>query len=252
MGGGEFSPTISIAPPTCVLVEIGGCLDYFHGFGNLLDKIELAASSRLLLGDRHCLHSHCRLPASCAGCSVHLGKPNSLGNALAPLPIELLQSAQEALTTLHGLGLYTLGDVLRLPADGFARRFGQALLDEIRRALGELPDPQRAFTPPTRYQNSVELPAPVWEMEPLLFVANRLLLELCGFLRARGAGVTRLELELLHEDAHPARSRPGSHPRRGAHAARAARAADADQTRRSRRSGEPDCRGDRSSGFGGR
>src|ERR1700674_1941648 len=199
---GQFSPTISIAPPTCVLVEIGGCLDYFHGFGNLLDKIE---SGLLELGYAAVTATASTPTAACllgrAGCSVHLSKPDSLNNALRPLPIALLQSAREALATLHGLGVHTLGDVLHLPADGLARRFGQALLDEIRRALGELPDPQRAFIPPTRYHNHVELPAPVGEMEPLMFAANRLLLELCGFLRARGAGVTRLELELLHEDA---------------------------------------------------
>jgi protein ImuB len=201
---GQFSPTISIAFPGCVLLEIGGCLDYFHSFANLLERIETGLRE---LGYETATATAPTPTAACllarAGASVHLSEADSLKDGLTPLPLALLQSAQEALPTLHGLGLRTLGDLQRLPVDGIARRFGQALPDEIRRALGELPDPQRAFIPPTRYGNRVELPSPVWEMEPLLFVANRLLLELCGFLRARGAGVTRLELELLHEDAPP-------------------------------------------------
>jgi protein ImuB len=47
------------------------------------------------------------------------------------------------------------------------------------------------------------LPAPVQETEPLLFAANRLILELTGWLRMKQAGITRLKLILHHEDRKP-------------------------------------------------
>jgi protein ImuB len=84
-----------------------------------------------------------------------------------------------------------------------ARRFGQALLDEIDRALGRLPDARPFFSAPEHYEGQLELPAPVEEAEALLFGARRLVVELCGFLQGRAAGVTRLRFDLVHEYEAP-------------------------------------------------
>jgi protein ImuB len=100
-------------------------------------------------------------------------------------------------------GVHTVGACLALPRDGLARRFGQSLLDELDRALGRLPDPRASYTPPSRYRARLALPAPVYETEPLLFAARRLILELAGFLRMKQAGITRLKLTLHHEDRQP-------------------------------------------------
>jgi protein ImuB len=122
---------------------------------------------------------------------------------LATLPDALLESAQAALDTLSRLGVRTIGEMLALPRDGVARRFGQALLDETDRALGTLPDARPLFVPPERYHGQVELPAPVAEVEALLFGIKRLVAELAGFLHGRGMGVTRLRCDLVHEDVAP-------------------------------------------------
>ena len=58
---------------------------------------------------------------------------------LASLPLALLeQCAGRAGRRLTGIGVRTLGDLLALPRDGVARRFGQKLLDEIDRARGAI------------------------------------------------------------------------------------------------------------------
>jgi protein ImuB len=101
------------------------------------------------------------------------------------------------------MGVRTIGECLQLPRDGLARRFGQALVDELDRALGRLPDPCEPYTVPARHTAKLVLPAPAQETEPLLFAANRLLLELSGFLRTRQAGITRLKLVLHHEARKP-------------------------------------------------
>jgi protein ImuB len=105
--------------------------------------------------------------------------------------------------TLWGIGVRSVGDVLALPRDGFARRFGASLLDQIDRARGILPDARALFVAPERYHGQLELPSPVEETEALLFAVRRLVVELAGFLHGRGAGVTRMRFDLVHEDVPP-------------------------------------------------
>jgi protein ImuB len=131
------------------------------------------------------------------------GKDVDLDSALASLPVGLLEGADQVMDTLWGIGVRTIGDVLALPRDGFARRFGANLLDQIDRALGNLPDARALFVAPERYHGQLELPAPVHETEALLFAVKRLVVELAGFLNGRGAGVTRMRFDLVHEDVPP-------------------------------------------------
>jgi protein ImuB len=131
------------------------------------------------------------------------GKDADLDSALASLPVGLLDGADQVMDTLWGIGVRTIGDVLALPRDGFARRFGASLLDQIDRARGSLPDARALFVAPERYHGQLELPAPVHETEALLFAVRRLVVELAGFLHGRGAGVTRMRFDLVHEDVPP-------------------------------------------------
>src|SRR6185369_16442944 len=122
---------------------------------------------------------------------------------LAPLALGLLDQPAETVHMLDLMGVRTIGDCLQLPRDGLARRFGQALLDELDRALGKLPDPRVPWIAPAKYRSQLDLPAPVYSTEPLLFAANRLIQELAGFLRMKQAGITRLKLTLRHEERKP-------------------------------------------------
>jgi protein ImuB len=118
--------------------------------------------------------------------------------ALVPLPLAALGWPADTVATLHALGLRTLGDLLRLPRDGVNRRFGTALLAEVDRALGHLPDPQPLFEPPQRFSATIELPADVVDCAQLMLPAQRLLRSLEGFLRGRGAGATELVFHARH------------------------------------------------------
>ena len=151
-----------------------------------------------------------RGPASEKGADINSTPPvreletrADLDSALASLPVGLLEGADQVMETLWGIGVRTIGDVLALPRDGFARRFGANLLDQIDRALGNLPDARALFVAPERYHGQLELPAPVHETEALLFAVKRLVVELAGFLNGRGAGVTRMRFDLVHEDVPP-------------------------------------------------
>src|SRR5262249_42659639 len=123
--------------------------------------------------------------------------------ALVGLPLCLLEQPKDVIRTLGLMGVHTLGECLALPRDGLARRFGQALRDELDRALGRLPDPRAPWVAPSRYKAQLALPAPVRETEPLLFAANRLIREVPVSVRMKRAGVRRPRPPLRQEPPRP-------------------------------------------------
>ena len=203
MWAGQFTPTISIASPSALLLEIQGSLKLFGGFENLSSKVKTGIEE---------LAYTCNLASAPAptgalllarsGLELHAADHETLKNHLLRLSIEVLDYDETAIESLGRMGIHTLGDCLKLPRDGLARRFGQELLDEIDRALGRLPDPQKPFVAPEEFSSTIELPYPVPDMEPLLFGVKRAICELGGFLASRNAGVMRLAVQLKHED-HP-------------------------------------------------
>jgi protein ImuB len=201
---GQFTAVVCLAPPDAVLLEIAGSLRLFGGLRSLLLQIgaglsELGYAAALVAAPTP---TAARLLAR-AGTNTSVMEPAQLRAALAPLPLTLLDQPDETVRMLAIMGVHTIGECLRLPRDGLARRFGQALLDELDRALGRLPDAHKPWEPPARYASKLVLPAPVQETEPLLFAAKRLLLELAGFLRMKRSGITRLKLILHHADRKP-------------------------------------------------
>jgi protein ImuB len=201
---GQWTSTIAIEPPANVLLEISGYLNYFGGLSTLLGRIDagLAAIGFHAIVATAPTASAASLLAR-AGCAIAIEEGGDIDSALASLPVGLLDGADEVMDTLWGIGVRTVGDVLALPRDGFARRFGASLLDQIDRARGSLPDARALFVAPERYHGQLELPSPVEETEALLFAVRRLVVELAGFLHGRGAGVTRMRFDLVHEDVPP-------------------------------------------------
>ncbi|HSS69896.1 MAG TPA: DNA polymerase Y family protein [Casimicrobiaceae bacterium] len=201
---GQWTSTIAIELPASLLLEIAGGLNYFGGLQNLLDRIDAGLAT---IGFSAVVATAPTAGAASllarAGRTIVVTDENDWKRKLCALPVALLANAQDALDTLSGIGVRTISELLALPRDGVARRFGQALVDEIDRALGTLPDPHALFVPPERYHGQIELPVPVDEVEALLFGVKRLVAELAGFLHGCGAGVTRLTCDLVHEDAEP-------------------------------------------------
>ena len=216
---GQWTSTIAIEPPADVLLEISGCLNYFGGLGTLLGRIDAGLAA---IGFSAIVAT--APTATAASLLARAGRPiaieegagidsilsvrepvksRDLDSELSSLPVGLLDGADKLMDTLWGIGVRTLGDVLALPRDGFARRFGTGLLDQIDRARGNLPEARGLFVAPERYHGQLELPSPVHETEVLLFAVRRLVVELAGFLHGRGAGVTRMRFDLVHEDAPP-------------------------------------------------
>jgi protein ImuB len=196
---GRFTPSVSLEPPAGLLLEIGTCLSLHRGLNNLLKLARSGINEMGYAATLACAPtSHGAWLLARAGIEKAVRDPARLQTLLAALPVALLEQPPAVLEGLERVGARTLGDCLRLPRGGSARRFGQALVDEIDRALGKLPEARAFFTPPASFERSLELPAPVHDAEALQFAARRLLPELEGFLVLRQAGVQQLELVCRH------------------------------------------------------
>ncbi len=198
---GQFTSLVSLAPPDGLLLEIGRSLALFHGLEGLVRRIRAGVSE---LG-YHAILTIAPTPLAAiffvrAHRAICLTDPRYLHDALGRLPLGVLGLYEDVTEALAGLGLRDLGDCLRLPRDGLTRRFGPDLLSLLDRALGRQPDPRVPFEPPARFERVLDLPHEVDDTEALQFAARRLLLELTGFLRGRGAGARRLVWRLVHRD----------------------------------------------------
>lgn len=121
-----------------------------------------------------------------------------LPERLASLPMALLDWPADELNKLNALGIRRIGDCVNLPRDGFIRRFGAQRRLELDRMLGIEPDPRKWFTPPDQFHGNLDFGFEVSNASMLLFPLKRLLQELEGFLRGRGAGVQHWQLKLEH------------------------------------------------------
>jgi protein ImuB len=122
----------------------------------------------------------------------------SLETALAGLSVDVLPWSGITLRSLQGVGLRHLGELFRLPREGFARRFGEGLLCDLDRLRGLAPEPFEAVTPPPRYARRFELSGEIETVEPLLFPLKRMCAELTAYLRARDRGACSLRLVCDH------------------------------------------------------
>jgi protein ImuB len=216
---GQYTPVVSLVP-SGVLLEVEGSLGLFGGVEGLAERVEEGVSS---LGYR-AASSLAPTPLAAeflarAGQAVRLADLGRLEAVLAPLGLDVLDLPAGDRDALRGIGLRTLGDCLRLPRPGLLRRFGRPLVETLDRALGRVADPRPPFVPSPRFATRLELPAEVSAAELLLFAAHRLLLELEGFLRARGGGAERLRFHLFHRQGEPTHvevglASPGRDPRR--------------------------------------
>jgi len=119
--------------------------------------------------------------------------------ALDAAPVWLLGPGRVHWEALQGMGLRTLADLRCLPRSGVARRFSAALLDELDRAYGSVPDPRINIVLPPAFESRLELFARADTTEQVLHGTGLLLDRLIAWLAAQHAFVRRFTLVMQHE-----------------------------------------------------
>ena len=206
----QFTPVVSIEPPAALLAEVRGSLGLFGGAMALRQRAEaglqaggLRANVALAPTPRGALW------LARAGLGAAAVRIDAMPGLAARLPLACLHWPAGVTDTLAGLGIRSVAELARLPRDGFARRFGPALLDELDAGLGRRREPRRRHVVPERYDERLELPAEAGSTAELEPAVEQLLLRLGAFLRARASGLSELRVDLLHRDRPPTRIRVG-------------------------------------------
>jgi protein ImuB len=210
----HFSPRVSLEPPDAVLLEVRGSLRLFGGARALCARLQLELAATTGVTTRMAI-----TPAPLASLwFARAGLPGAqplfvrnradLAARLAPLPLaSCVRWPARTLETMETMGVRTVGDCLRLPRDGFARRFGRDLLAQLDRATGRRPEPRAAFAASEKFATRRELEPEIDHTDRLARVLDPMLDELCRFLRERDRGVQALEVQLRHRTAPVTRVR---------------------------------------------
>jgi protein ImuB len=206
---GQFTPMVALDTagpgdaPRGLVLEVESCMRLFGGHARLASAIqrgvrELGYEATIGLAPTP-LAARLFARAEAQGKAVRSCLALAeLPERVAELPLFLCDWPGDTLARLTDLGVLRVRDMLQLPAEGVARRFGPEIALFLDRMMGRVADPRRPYEPPARFRSRLELPADADGVEALLFPLKRLLAQLEGALRGRGAGVQRLTLLLEH------------------------------------------------------
>lgn len=198
----SFSPRVSLEPPDAVLLEVRGSLELFGGMAALQQELLKACAAcavRPVLAVAPLPRA--ALTAARAGRSLLITSRAGLIGQLAPLPLLALRWPPPVIERLQRMGVRSVGEVLRLPRAGFARRFGVAQLECLDALSGRTSEVRRAFRAHERFRRRRELNYELHDHERLLRALKPLLEELEAFLRARQRGIAHLECRFVHRVA---------------------------------------------------
>jgi protein ImuB len=200
----RFTPRVSLVPPDGLVLEVKGSLHLFNGVEGLSRALTNECVS---LGLKPLL---ALAPTPLAALvAARVGKPfvvmdmARLVGQLTPLSLMALRWPQETLERLARMGVRTIGQVLRLPRAGFARRFGTEQLAILDRLTGRNPDLRDRFQARERFRRRRELTYELENHDAILAALAPLLTDLGKFLEARQCGVMELECRLRHRHAEP-------------------------------------------------
>jgi protein ImuB len=205
-----FTPFVSIEMPDALLLEIKGSIRLFGSLEILKAAID-ACWQRLGLKSRSATtpSTLAALWLARAGESMHGDDAGKLPGLLAKVPIACTAWDAERLQTLRALGLTRVGDMLRLPRGGLARRLGPEVVRDLDIAVGRQPRPRRPFMARERFRERCDFET---EIEHVAYLEKALepLIERCAqFLRHRQAGIQTLQLKLKHRELPATRVRLG-------------------------------------------
>jgi protein ImuB len=198
----RFTPRVSLVPPDGLVLEVKGSLHLFGG----PEALSLALQSECLAsGVQPVLalapFSLAALAGARGGQPFVVTQPAHLVGQVSSLSLTTLRWPLEVLQRLKQIGVYTIGEALRLPRGGFARRFGKPQLLTLDRLIGRDADLRAAFQVRERFKRRHELLYELEHHDRILATLEPVLQELGVFLKNRQCGITRLDCLLQHRHA---------------------------------------------------
>ena len=210
---GEITPRVSLEPPDGILLEVRGSLALFGGVEAVCEKLH-AAGRRVGVQVRLALAptplaalAGARAPHRSGRSVFRVMHRAELVGALAPLPLAVLRLPEDVIGRLAKTGVTEIGQALRLPRAGLARRFGPETLATLDRLVGARADPRRHVTPRERYRARREPSYELTNQQAITGFLTPMLAELEVFLRGRQGSIMALECRLHHREGAVTRCR---------------------------------------------
>ena len=196
----QFTSDVCVDAPRWMLwLEIGSSLRYFNSlttlYGRIKDGIEHLGYT-VAMGIAPTLEAAALLTTHPDILPI-LNKAD-IRRVVGALPLAGLAIGDKAIDQLNTTGLRTVEDLLGVPADALARRFGEDLPNYLQRLLGERADVRRRHRAPAIYRRRVGFMEGIESVDGLLFPLRRILQEFAGYLRGRDVAVQHLAITLLH------------------------------------------------------
>ena len=206
----RFTSFVSIEAPDALLLEVRGSLRLFGSAQRLHTDIdacwrELAVPVRSAIAPA----TLAALWFARAGQRVLIEDPALLAGSLARLSVACTAWDADRLQTLRSMGVASIGELLRLPRSGLARRFGPAAVLDLDIALGRQGAPRRIFLARERFRERCDFETEIEHVAYLKQALEPVLQRCADFLRTRQAGIQGVELRLLHRSAPTTRLRLG-------------------------------------------
>jgi len=207
---GQFTPAVSIHGGHALLLEIQGSLRLFNGLDALCATV---AAGLKALGYQVRMACATTGRAALWLARAGVGRPvrNSLElrQVLGGVHVRHLGWPARTVQALLQMGLTTVGDCVRLPREGFARRLGPQCQRELDQAFGRHPEPQRFHMPPACFSAELDLPVESSDVPLLLEGFQQLFTQLKEALESRQASVGGVWCRLIHPDGQETRLRLG-------------------------------------------
>ena len=185
-----FTPRVAVVDEA-VVMDVTASLRLFGGLRRLVQL--LVARLAHFFGSNKLLVT---VEYACGATSlIAIGRLRQPANSRAgELPMHTLSAARPHLSVLERTGCRTWDDLLALPRDGVARRFGADLLAALDRARGSAADGYDWLVLPEQFEEKLELDALVIHGPALMAGVERLLVRLQAWLLGRQRGLCALNI----------------------------------------------------------
>jgi protein ImuB len=144
------------------------------------------------------------------GVAPLIAAPETTREALAPLPVAALRLDPTIVHGLHRVGLRRVDDVIKMPRDALAHRFGEDVTRRLDQALGDLPEPLSPLGEVPSRRVRLSFAEPISDPTDLARAVERLTQDLVTRLAREGMGARRLTLGFHRVDGRVEHIRIGT------------------------------------------
>ena len=200
---GRITPLVCLDPPETLLLEVRGSLRLFGSLAAIERRLTAEIAARRLSFHLCAAPTYLGALWLARRQGANVPETRALAGSLGPLPLSVTHWPEDILTLLNEMGVRRIGDCLRLPRDGFARRIGRRYLRELDRALGKRPDPRVGFEKPRNLSSKIDFTGETDDRGLLAAALGKMVERLVDRLRSRQAQARELAIVLHHANRPP-------------------------------------------------